>query len=73
MLVQLVSALGLLAVSTVVVDIIMVYVMPNRVQYAEEKFQVTKDYHPEHSSQDSPPAVDLNKSLVRERLLTPRT
>jgi len=69
---QLVSALGLLAVSTVVVDLVMIYAMPHRAQYTEEKIQLTKDFHPDNvPGTDS--SIDLNKNLVRERLLTEHT
>jgi len=74
MLVQMVSALGLLAVSTVVVDLVMVYLMPHRLMYFEEKFQVTRDFHPDtHTSDAAGPSGDLNISLARERLLSSKT
>jgi hypothetical protein len=44
MLIQLVSALGLMSVATLVVDMLMLYLMPLRDFYNRYKYQVTEDF-----------------------------
>lgn len=44
MLVQLVSALGLLSVATVVVELLMLYVLPHKKHYSKYKYQETVDF-----------------------------
>merc|ERR1712176_1443843 len=43
-LVSLVASLGLLGMSTFIVDSLMLYCCKKKKRYQEEKFQVTKDY-----------------------------
>jgi hypothetical protein len=44
LLVEANSALGLLVVATILVDMLMLYVLPHRLLYAEYKFQTTPDF-----------------------------
>jgi hypothetical protein len=44
LLINLTSALSLLAVAKVLVEILMLYCLPERKQYEKEKFQVSEDY-----------------------------
>jgi len=44
LLIQLVSALGLLSMATIVVEMLMLYVMPLRKRYSDAKFESTVDF-----------------------------
>lgn len=52
LIIQLVSAMGLLSFAVIMVDLVMVYIMPSRAQYSEAKFHITKRFSEEESDSE---------------------
>jgi len=72
LLIQLVSALGLLGVATLVVELFMLYVLPHRRFYNKYKFEETVDFSDirdaeDESTEDPRFAVQLNRDLAQLR------
>mmetsp|Transcript_64822 Transcript_64822/g.125058 ORF Transcript_64822/g.125058 Transcript_64822/m.125058 type:complete len:328 (+) Transcript_64822:3-986(+) len=68
-LVTMTTALGLMAVSNTLTDMIMLYVLQHKDRYKKHKFHQTKDFNPEEEEDPQTPAKPETKEEAAERFI----